>query len=540
MSDDRKETYNGAQKIDDSSKKVSIGSEIDSTNAPSAEESTHELEEKSIQEKNIQRIIHSLALVGTFSSGIVAVEPWIMNDKKTSLLRPDGAFWRDPHYVPPRNMDRGTCLESLKLLEDLISHPQSTQPGLGIAGKLWAEKSLQTWKHNLRASNPDILQTSFRGKMNNSVYKMSSSFSSSFRSSILHRSLFMKSDDELLSTSQDTLVWRDLYFMSEDPDHIPDNRIKLFLDSGIGQVAGVPFNLPCSQGIILYFAKSNTDPTVLNDKRNVEFLKTSSVFIGATLAWNETMIPSIEAKKESTEMDISRFFFRKDETSRYDIEENISSSTQEKCVDESTRKSIKVFQNEKKRIFIVRKLIMVKDKLTDFNHSAQPPPPMSNLECAWTFFGAFATILFVVFSAEAIEIWSGNSNYKIPIGPFGALVTLLYGLTAAPPSQPRNTLYGTLIAGCTGIVFSYIPSQFRNLRISLATSVAITAMGRAGVIHPPGGALALILSASGNYGWGSLLSYLLAVIIVIIMSVLINNMNERRKYPQYWSLLPGW
>jgi hypothetical protein len=45
------------------------------------------------------------------------------------------------------------------------------------------------------------------------------------------------------------------------------------------------------------------------------------------------------------------------------------------------------------------------------------------------------------------------------IGPFGALATMQYGLTAAPASQPRNAVMGQAVAGAVSLGFTCIPES---------------------------------------------------------------------------------
>lgn len=73
----------------------------------------------------------------------------------------------------------------------------------------------------------------------------------------------------------------------------------------------------------------------------------------------------------------------------------------------------------------------------------QPPPAMPWVQAIWVFVGVFVTMLTIAAVSEAI---SSSHQYSIILGPFVALMTLQYGLTAAPASQPRNALYGQVIS----------------------------------------------------------------------------------------------
>ena len=175
---------------------------------------------------------------------------------------------------------------------------------------------------------------------------------------------------------------------------------------------------------------------------------------------------------------------------------------------------------------------MLKDKTFDSHGFVEPPPSMPGAECIWTFIGSFLSLLSVSYTFEYITIGS------LPLGPLGAFVGLLYGLTSAPAGQPRNAIYGSIIAGTISLGMKYIPMDLVNLRISLAASLSIALMARLGVTHPPGGALAVLLSIDDSYDWISLLLYLIGSLMAIVIAIVVNNLNEKRAYPQYWRLVP--
>ena len=171
------------------------------------------LNPNSAVDANKLRIAQALASTGLNSSGIVIVEAWVMNEKKTSLHRPDGAIWSDPSYKPPSCLDEETCHEALQKLQDpshrLYTAPYPMQPGVGFAGLLWTEKTVTS--------------------------TTTSSDSTAAMAENKH---------------EEKLIWRDLEFMSIDPHHIPDNRLKIFLEAGIGRVAGIPFDFPDGAEVI--------------------------------------------------------------------------------------------------------------------------------------------------------------------------------------------------------------------------------------------------------------------------------------------------
>lgn len=123
--------------------------------------------------------------------------------------------------------------------------------------------------------------------------------------------------------------------------------------------------------------------------------------------------------------------------------------------------------------------------------------------------------------------------------PFGALMTLLYGLTAAPASQPRNGFLGQAVAMAIGVGFNY-SSLDLWLKQTLSTSLAIAAMAKLGVTHPPAGASCLLMASSTSRRWEEYGYMLLGYCIAIPAATLINNLSRQRQYPTYWFGLRHW
>jgi HPP family len=192
----------------------------------------------------------------------------------------------------------------------------------------------------------------------------------------------------------------------------------------------------------------------------------------------------------------------------------------------------------------------------------RPPPPFTWTETGWTFLGVFITLL-LVFGFNTIwesvvqpqaqqqgwrdvgddEITQGNSSSNdksammtgVVLGPFGALLTLQYGVTSAPLGQPRNILYGQmsslLIAFVIGSI-DVLPVWFRQ---TLATVLAISFMVRFGITHPPAGAAALLVSGE-DMTYSSMIATLLANIVAIGSATILNNLSAERQYPMSWKL----
>ena len=156
------------------------------------------------------------------------------------------------------------------------------------------------------------------------------------------------------------------------------------------------------------------------------------------------------------------------------------------------------------------------------------------LTFAYLYLGVFFTTLVLTLLSKSFVAAFG-SDYSLVLGPFGALLTLLYALAQAPASQPRNCIVGQVISTTIALAFTYIDglSTYPQLRSSLVLALAVSVMVKLGLTHPPAGAMALLFS-EGNLGWSHFAVSLLGSVIAIAMATFINNSTELRQYPTSW------
>lgn len=173
---------------------------------------------------------------------------------------------------------------------------------------------------------------------------------------------------------------------------------------------------------------------------------------------------------------------------------------------------------------------------------AVSPPPMPTREVMYTFVGVFCTLLLLSALSEFVKDISSD-QYFLLLGNFGATMTLQFGLPNAPASQPRNALIGTTVAAGVAVAVNHIPEEILPIwiRVALTPALAISAMAKLGVTHPPGGAAALIFASGGampaKLGWMYLIFPLFfGNVIVIVMATIFNNLSANRQYPTYWHL----
>lgn len=157
-------------------------------------------------------------------------------------------------------------------------------------------------------------------------------------------------------------------------------------------------------------------------------------------------------------------------------------------------------------------------------------------EIAWSWVGAFIGILAV-----------GYLNYKILagtdmlliIGSFGASAVLIYGAIKSPLAQPRNLVGGHVLSAIVGVFCYQAFGSQLWLASALAVATAIALMHVTRTLHPPGGATALIAVIGGQQIHE--LGYLYAIvpagagaIIMLVVALVVNNLPETRRYPEFW------
>lgn len=166
---------------------------------------------------------------------------------------------------------------------------------------------------------------------------------------------------------------------------------------------------------------------------------------------------------------------------------------------------------------------------------AKSPPRVGFNEVLWSWAGSFSGIAAVAFL---------NFNFFEPgdltliIGSLGASAVLIFAAIKSPLAQPRNLIGGHVLSAFVGVT-AYQLMGMTWLASALSVSFAIAAMLFTGTLHPPGGATALIAVIGSekihNLGYLYVLVPTLAgALLMLVIALLINNLADGRKYPEYW------
>ena len=164
------------------------------------------------------------------------------------------------------------------------------------------------------------------------------------------------------------------------------------------------------------------------------------------------------------------------------------------------------------------------------------PPKVDAAEIFWSWIGAFSGITPV--ALLNYNFLTGNDFVYI-IGSFGASAVLIYGAVRSPLAQPRNLMGGHILSALVGVTAFRLFGGEPWLAAALAVSVAIALMHLTKTLHPPGGATALIAvigsSTIHNLGyWYILVPVGLGAAIMLVIALLVNNIPEKRRYPEFW------
>ena len=164
------------------------------------------------------------------------------------------------------------------------------------------------------------------------------------------------------------------------------------------------------------------------------------------------------------------------------------------------------------------------------------PPRVSNSEILWSWVGSFAGISAV---AWVSRVFLEGTDLTLLIGSMGASAVLLYGAPRSPLAQPRNLIGGHIVSAIVGVACWKLLQPYPWLAAAAAVATAMALMDAARMLHPPGGATALI-AVVGSPAVHDLGFYYVLVpattgpVILLAVAVLVNNIPKDRRYPTIW------
>eukprot|EP00546_Thalassionema_frauenfeldii_P011848 CAMPEP_0178908240 /NCGR_PEP_ID=MMETSP0786-20121207/7813_1 /TAXON_ID=186022 /ORGANISM="Thalassionema frauenfeldii, Strain CCMP 1798" /LENGTH=559 /DNA_ID=CAMNT_0020580121 /DNA_START=77 /DNA_END=1753 /DNA_ORIENTATION=- len=477
------------------------------------------------------RIYRAAEEAGLHSFGIIGVDVWLLDARGESFIH--YTLWVNPIF---RAQVKG---DDLLDRVELPSHPRYVVPapqvpGAGLAGYFWSLGWSECTTAASSSTSPQSLQQ---------------------------------------SSSQ--LVWRDLSAIVSDPMQPPYERLKAMSEAGFGKATGLAFNIMGHRGVVIYLARPTACEYKLNDPTNVYYLRTAAQHIGTASALTRPRLDSARARKKRSQQTFRRVRVRStcrqvfvnlrrsvksfsNMTPLFDHDE-ISIHYSMHCQSnpkgfDSIRNVVHAIIQRVQKLFMKwcqRARKMTTTRLSSVlskcrgSENVQPPPPTPWTNAAWSFFGAYLTALALC-GLKHVGIYLSNGTESMPLAPFGALITLLYSLTAAPAAQPRTIIYGQCICLVVALTVQYVLLErakwSHTMAVSLAMASGIALMTKTGFAHPPAAASIIALFASSSdihnnsskFGILSCTLVLMGNFIAIFMASIINNLSEQRQYPIYW------
>ena len=144
----------------------------------------------------------------------------------------------------------------------------------------------------------------------------------------------------------------------------------------------------------------------------------------------------------------------------------------------------------------------------------------------WSWFGSFLAIAITAYL-------SARTNSPLLMAPFGATSVLIFGVPESPLAQPRNVIGGNIVAALVSLTILHLFGS-SPWAMGMAVASAIAMMQFTRTVHPPSGAVALVVMMT-KPNWQFLLTPTLeGSIILVLCAVVFNNLAEERTYPKHW------
>ena len=142
--------------------------------------------------------------------------------------------------------------------------------------------------------------------------------------------------------------------------------------------------------------------------------------------------------------------------------------------------------------------------------------------------GTVLAVLLTSVLGQALQL-SDSHTWLLP--PLGASAVLLMAMPASPFTQPWPVVAGNSVSALIGLAASHWVPQ-PELAAALAVGMALLAMFALRCLHPPGGAVALLVVLSGTQDWGFALGpVMLSSVLMVLLATLYHRLTGRA-YPK--------
>ena len=144
-------------------------------------------------------------------------------------------------------------------------------------------------------------------------------------------------------------------------------------------------------------------------------------------------------------------------------------------------------------------------------------------------------IAFAAFTGMAMA----NALHLSPwlVAPVGASAVLVFAIPASPLAQPWSVIGGNTVTAIAGLVACNFISD-PLLAASVAVGLAIAAMFALRCLHPPGGAMALLVVLTHTHEWVFALFPAFTNSLLLVVAGLAYHAVTRHSYPHVAKPVP--
>ena len=165
-----------------------------------------------------------------------------------------------------------------------------------------------------------------------------------------------------------------------------------------------------------------------------------------------------------------------------------------------------------------------------------PPLPFlrlpANAERVRAVLGAVLGVLF----AAGISLWFSPDPALWLIAPIGASAVLVFTAPASPLAQPWPVVVGNTVSALVGVACAQL-LPVPLLAAALAVGLAISLMLLLRCLHPPGGAVALLMVLMHEQSWSFVLFPVLVNSALLVLAGVLYNSLSGHRYPH--RVVPG-
>lgn len=136
--------------------------------------------------------------------------------------------------------------------------------------------------------------------------------------------------------------------------------------------------------------------------------------------------------------------------------------------------------------------------------------------------------------ATSIALLSAFPQHFWLLAPMGASAIILFGMSHSPVAQPWPLVGGFLMSAIAGLLSAALPGP-SWVAAGVAVAASLWLMARLNCLHPPGGALALLIVLDQKTYASSMQQTLMLVAanvgLLLVSAIVINHLIPGRRYP---------